>query len=57
MLKRIFESISAFFQAAILVQLLLAAAVAVSVLLYFVVLTCFRVVQTAWIHLFSRPWP
>jgi hypothetical protein len=57
MLKRIFQSLSNFLQALILVQLLLAATVAVSVLLYFVVLTCFRVVQTAWIHLFSRSWP
>lgn len=57
MLKRTFQSACEFFQALILVQLLAAAAVAVSVLLYFVVLTCFRVVQTAWIHLFSRSWP
>ncbi len=57
MLKRLFESFSDFLQAMILVQLLFAAAIAVSVLLYFVILTCFRVVQTAWVHLFSRPWP
>lgn len=57
MLKRIFQSACEFFQALILVQLLAAAAVAVSVLLYFVALTCFRLVQTAWIHIFGRPWP
>ena len=57
MLRRIFQSACEFFQALILVQLLAAAAVAVSALLYFVVMTCLRVVQSAWVHLFSRPFP
>lgn len=57
MLKRLFESLCEFFQALILVQLLFAAAMAVAVLLYFVVMTSFRVIQAAWVHLFSRPFP
>jgi hypothetical protein len=57
MLKRAFDFLCDFLQALILVQLLFAAAIAVSVLLYFVILTSFRVIQTVWVHLFSRPWP
>jgi len=57
MLRRLFQSACELFQALILVQLLAAAAVVVSALLYFVVMTCFRAVQTAWVHLFSRPFP
>ena len=57
MLRRLFQSACELFQALILVQLLAAAAVVVSALLYFVVMTCFRAVQSAWVHLFSRPFP
>jgi membrane protein insertase Oxa1/YidC/SpoIIIJ len=57
MLKRLFESMCDLLQAMILVQLLFAAAVAVALLLYFVVMTSFRVIQAAWTHLFSRPFP
>ena len=57
MLKRVFESLCEFFQALILAQLLFAAAIAVAVLLYFVAMTSFRVVQAVWFHLFSRPFP
>jgi hypothetical protein len=57
MLKRLFEFMCDFLQALILVQLLFAAAMAVAVLLYFVVMTSFRVIQAAWVHLFSRPFP
>lgn len=55
MLKRIFESICDFLQAVILVQLLFAAAVAVSVLVYFVAMSGFRIVQVAWTYIFCKP--
>ena len=57
MLKRAFESLCDLLQAMILVQLLFAAAMAVAVLLYFVVMTSVRVIQSAWVHMFSRPFP
>lgn len=55
MLKRLFESLCDLLQALILVQLLFVAAVAVSVVVYFVTMSAWRIIQMAWTYLFSTP--
>lgn len=57
MLRRLFESAGSFLQALIVIQLLAAAAVAASALLFCSAMACYRVCQSAWVHLFSKPFP
>lgn len=57
MLKKIFEAIGPLLKAAICGVLLVAATAAAVTFAYFIVMTCYRCIGSAWEHLFSRPWP
>ena len=57
MLKNIFESVGAFLEAVICSALLVAATAVAVAVVFFVAMTCYRLIGSVWDHLFSQPWP
>ena len=57
MLKNILEAIGPLLKDIICGVLLIAAAAAAVTFSYFVIMTCYRCIGSAWTHLFSKPFP
>jgi hypothetical protein len=57
MLKNLFESTAVFLKSIICGSLLVGATAAAITFAYFIAMTCYRLIGSAWDHLFSQPWP